>query len=126
MAHSPTVTATQKARQGDVLFRLVPRSAMPADARKATLVDGKYVAAHSETGHHHVVDPTEAVLYETADPFVAYLVLDDGVSAATSVHQKTGEHVHGPVNLLSRGSDWVWQVRRQREWLPEGLRAAAD
>ena len=124
--HSESKTYQFKGPQGDVLFRLVPRSTMPADARQAALVAGKYVAAHSETGHHHVVDPTEAVLYETSDPFVAYLVLDDGVSAATSVHQKTGEHVHGPVNLLNKGSDWVWQVRRQREWQPEGLRAAAD
>jgi hypothetical protein len=115
-----------KGEQGDVRFRLVPRASMPADVREAVKVDGKYVAAHSETGHHHVVDPTEAVLYETSDPFVAYLVLDDGVSAATSVHLKTGEHVHGPVTLVNKGIDWVWQVSRQREWQPEGLRAAAD
>lgn len=123
--HSPAKTFVQKGNQGDLRFIRVPSSAMPADARVAMKQNGLFVAGHSETGHHHVFDPTQAILFETSDPFVAYLVLE-GVSDVTISHQKSGEHVHGPVTLKNPGVDWVWQVRRQREWQPEGLRAAAD
>lgn len=126
MAHSTPQTYTTKGSQGDVRFLRVPRATMPADAAPAEREQGAYTVAHSESGHHHVVDPTQAILYETQDPFVAYLVLADDVDSATVTHLKSGEHVHGPVTLKSPGLDWVWQVRRQTEWQPEGLRAAAD
>lgn len=100
---------------------------MPADVREATKTkDGAFIVTHSETGHHHLVDATEAVLYETADPFIAYLMPVDGAESATVRHAKTGEHVHGEASLKNPGSDWVWRVSRQREWTPESIRAAAD
>lgn len=126
MARSEDKTFSVKGEQGDIRFRLVPRNSMPGDAREAEKVCGKYVVASSETHHHHVVDCTQAILYETADPFTAFLVLAEESESAICVHQKTGEHVHGDARLLNKGADFVWKVSRQREYFPEGLRKAAD
>lgn len=105
--------------QGDVYFVRVDR--VP-DGFAALPRDKPLVLAHSESGHDHVVDPTEAILYEGSDPLVAYLVLDSDV--ANVHHQKTYDYHH--TDGLGGGVGAVWQVRRQREYDPAGDRRAAD
>lgn len=105
--------------QGDVSFERVGE----VPDGYATVSPGKaLVLAHSESGHDHVVDPTEAILYEGRDPLRAYLVL--GTDVATVHHQK-GYDFHHSIGL-GGGTGAVWEVRRQREWDPAGERRAAD
>jgi len=127
--HSEPKTYIHKGDQGDLRFTVVPESSVPNEAIRSIAGRGEdgssvFIVGHSESGHHHIVDATEAVLYETPDPFIAYLRLADGDAIIT--HQKTGEHVHGPVTLKNPGPGNVWRVSRQREYFPEGLRRAAD
>ena len=111
--------------QGDVLFRRV--AALPADAR-AVPHTGLVVVAHSETGHHHAIDSKAISHFEIPDdPLVCYLRMDDGLGdlgGVDVVHHRAWD-THETMRLLGKAGD-IWEVRRQREWSPEGWRRVED
>lgn len=101
--------------QGDVLFIRV--DSIPADAKKEK-GKGK-VCAHSETGHHHSFDPDASVfVYSTADQLVSYL---DVKKPAILKHRRDFD-THEEV-LFDIGK---YEIRRQREYTPEGWRQIQD
>ena len=118
-------TATNRIAQGDVLFRRVP--AIPAEA-KAVKRRGPIVVAHSETGHNHVIEDLSVEQFDVpGNPLVCYLQLTDGCQDVGGVdvkHLRTWD-THEAVRLLGNSGD-IWEVRRQREWSPEGWRRVAD
>lgn len=120
-------TATDRIAQGDVLFRRV--SAVPANAKRVER-KGPLIVAHSETGHHHVVEQDHVSMFEVpGNPLVAYLQLEGPCEMGGGidvVHQRPWD-THETVRLLGTpaGSD-VFEIRRQREWAPEGWRRVAD
>lgn len=105
------------AAQGDVMFIRV--DSIPASAIKAEAKDGQFIVAHSETGHNHVLDSRNAqMLIDKTNDFVAYIK----ISKETEVkHQRTFD-THESL-LLAPGN---YEVRRQREYVPEGFRRVAD
>lgn len=104
--------------QGDVLFRRI--DALPADATPAKAEAGQFVVAHSETGHNHVVMERPGVRYFTAmDELRAYLVVEGDPAPVEHLRSFDTHETFG----LTPG---VWEVRRQREYTPEGFRRAAD
>ena len=105
--------------QGDML--VIPIAAIPASAKKAEVVGDHYVLAHSETGHHHVIERAKAEVFEAADDaFVAYIhALGDG---AEITHQRPHD-THESL-MLSPGQNY--EVHRQREHVLEGFRKAQD
>ena len=106
------------AAQGDVMFRRI--EALPAEARPVDPANGAFVVAHSETGHNHVVlDRPGVRMFSAMDEFRAYLVVEN--EPATVEHQRSFD-THQPFAL----SPGIWEVRRQREYTPEGFRRAAD
>lgn len=104
--------------QGDVIFRRSQK--LPDDAVDAT-PEGQIIVALSETSHHHSIAPGEAKLFERAqrDPMVCFLAVDG--EHADVVHHRA-DHTHETVRLLHG----LWEVKRQREWTPEGLRQVRD
>lgn len=105
--------------QGDIL--IIPINAIP-DTAKAAAADGAhYIVAHSETGHNHVIEKHRAEVFEAADDsFIAYVrALGDG---AEIVH-KRDFHTHETIGLAP---NQTYQIRRQREYVPEGFRKAQD
>ena len=104
--------------QGDVLFRRI-------DSLPEGVVEqphqGQIVVAHSETGHHHTVESSEARLFEraTRDPMLCYLVVD-GESASVTHHRPFDTHASFD---LGPG---CWEVRRQVERTPQGWRRVED
>lgn len=116
---------TKMAAQGDVLFRRVVALPKNAVERKRT---GALIVAHSETGHHHAIDSKAVSHFEVpGDPLVCYLRLDDGLGdlgGVDVVHHRSFD-THETIRLLGAPGD-IWQVRRQREWSPEGWRRVAD
>ena len=79
--------------------------------------NGSHILAHSETGHHHVVDGNAVRVFEQ-DEFVSYL---DVEKEANVVHLRSFD-THEPVSL----SPGQYRITRQREYTPEGFRRAAD
>lgn len=106
--------------QGDVLFRRV--DAIPDGFSAAQPEGGRHILAHSETGHHHVVDASDAIRFEGSNPLVAYLRLESDTADVT--HLRSFD-THGMV-CLEGGKGAIWEVRRQREWDGAAERSAAD
>lgn len=105
------------AAQGDVMFIRIKE--IPSDATPAKIEKGHFIVAHSETGHHHVIDSRNAqMLIDKTNQFVAYLK----VSEESEVKHQRSFDTHESV-LLSPGN---YEVRRQREYVPEGFRRVAD
>lgn len=105
-----------QARQGDVFFRRIKK--LPAGVMKADVVDGKYLVAHSETGHHHTMVADDVVLYYVDDPLVGYIEVK---SPTPLVHERSFD-THESV-LFEVG---IYEIRRQREHTPEGFRRVVD
>lgn len=115
-------TFLNQAAQGDLLIRRV--EAIPAHAKPATAEGGHYIVAHSETGHHHVIDelPT-TVVYTTDDPLVSYLqVIEATDQVETLLRHLRGHDTHETI-VVGPG---IYELRRQREYTPEGWRQVAD
>jgi hypothetical protein len=110
------------AAQGDVLFRRV--KVVPVGFVKEDR-SGPVVVAHSETGHHHEIEDLGCFRFTSpTDPMTAYLQLGDCDGGVSVVHKRAFD-THETLKLLGQPGD-VWQVRRQREWAPEGWRRVED
>ncbi len=112
------------AAQGDCYFRRVLK--VP-DGATEIRHEGRIVVAHSETGHHHAIDTLHARMYEVpGQTLVSYLQMDDGLTGGglDVVHHRPWD-THETLRLLGKPGD-VWEVRRQREWAPEGWRRVED
>lgn len=105
--------------QGDIL--IIPIAAIPAGAKPAQADGGIYVVAHSETGHHHVIEKSRAEVFEAADDaFIAYVRT---LGSGAEIIHKRDFHTHETIGLAPNQS---YEIRRQREWIPEGFRRAQD
>ena len=109
----------KRKNSGDVIFRRIPElpeGAKP-DAEKGDVV----TVAHSETGHNHSIHNSEAKLFQKleVDPMVCYLQITG--EYADVVHHRPFD-THETIRLL-KGD---WEVRRQREYTPEGWRRVED
>jgi hypothetical protein len=110
-----------QAAQGDVLFRRV--ASIPKGAKRQKR-KGPLVVAHSETGHHHSIHQPDVKLFTTADPFVCYLRLD--TPFADVVHHRPHD-THETLRLVGdKKAPSFYEVRRQREHTPEGMRMVQD
>lgn len=110
----------QPVAQGDVM--LIPVASLPdAGHAPAATENGAFVVTHSETGHHHVVleRPTVRMYQDTMDLFRSWLVVEG--EPADLEHLRPTD-THETVRL----EPGVWEIRRQREYAPEGWRRAAD
>jgi hypothetical protein len=112
------------AAQGDVLFRRV-RSVPKAAVEQKT--ERQIIVAHSETGHHHAIDATDGVrLFQPPNaPMICYLALE-GVEYADVVHHRPFD-THETLRLVGTPKKrTVFEVRRQREYTPQGWRRVED
>lgn len=111
-----TVT-TRPVAQGDML--IIPISDLPLNLKGATPEGAHFILAHSETGHHHVIERAKAEVYESADDsFIAYV---KALAPADITHQRPFD-THETVQL----SPGLYEIRRQREYVAEGFRKAQD
>lgn len=112
------ITVQNQAAQGDILLtkvRSLPGGDLTVEGLRA---DGQLVLARSSTAHHHVVEG-EARIHQTSDPLTSYLVVEG--EHADVVHLRPHD-THETLRLPTG----VWEVRRQREWTPEGWRRVED
>ena len=104
--------------QGDVYIKRIdklPRGAAPVEQEK----DGRYVLAHSETGHHHVMEAEHVTVHRLPDSIMDLFVT---VKRPTTLTHLRPHDTHEPI-LFDKG---VYHVRRQREYTLEGWRVAQD
>lgn len=110
-------TVHYMAAQGDLL--IIKTDAIPKTAKASTAENGKHILAHSETGHHHVIDSRSAqLLIDETNEFIAYLQVKED---AEVIHERSFD-THETLRLPAGN----YEIRRQREYTPEGFRRAAD
>lgn len=106
------------AAQGDIALRRI--SALPAGLNPISAENGKHILAHSKTGHHHTVLERPGVQHFSAmDEFRSYLVVEG--DPVDLVHERPFD-THETLRI----DPGIYEVRRQREYTPEGFRRAAD
>ena len=115
-------TFTNCAAQGDLLIRRI--NALPAGVKSVASEHGKFVVAHSETGHNHVIAERPNVrLYTTGDPMVSYLEVVEATDAAeTLIEHLRSYDTHESIAV----PPGIFEIRRQREYTPEGWRRVED
>lgn len=110
------------AAQGDVAFRRVDR--LPDGVNEVPAEKGEVIVTHSETGHHHTMvldrdsETPNVRMYSGENPLLAWLE----VNRPSVLEHKRSFDTHEPL-LFSPG---IYEVRRQREYTPEGYRQVQD
>lgn len=104
--------------QGDVFLRRI--DALPEGLVQVKAEDGRYVVAHSETGHHHAIAASNDVQVwsDPKDELKLYLAVDN----PTVLRHERSFDTHAPVEI----GPGLYALHRQREHTPEGWRRAAD
>lgn len=103
--------------QGDLMIRRIDK--LPAAVKKAEPEKGRHVLAHSETGHHHVIDSRNAQLFiDETNQFIAYL----SVAETSEIEHLRSFDTHEALRVTPGN----YEIRRQREHTPEGWRRAQD
>ena len=105
----------QYCAQGDLNIFAV--DAIPDELSELKPINGEHVLAHSETGHHHVIDGNTVRVFKQ-DDFVSYLE----VKKPATVRHLRAFDTHAPISL----PPGKYRVTRQREYTIEGFRVAQD
>jgi hypothetical protein len=115
-------TFENSAAQGDLMIRRI--EGLPAGAKKLASEKGLHVVAHSETGHNHVIADRPGVsLYTTGDPMISYLEVIEATDATeTLLEHLRSFDTHETIKI----PPGVFEIRRQREYTPEGWRRVED
>ena len=102
--------------QGDV--RLFKVDSLPEGVEKQK-TDGTLVVAHSETGHHDVIESQETEFFiDPKDPFTSFMKL----TKTEDLKHLRSFDTHETINIPAG----VWGIRRAREHTPEGYRMVID
>ncbi len=108
------------AAQGE--FVIIRIDAIPADVDMVDVdpENGSHIIAHSETGHHHVMDALRVKAFTPKKPDIYTMFLQ--VDEPTEVQHLRGWDTHESI-LVPTGN---YIVKRQREYTPEGFRKVQD
>ncbi len=110
------------AAQGDLMIRRI--SQLPSNVKPLNSQNGKFVVAHSETGHNHVIEAKPNVTwYGTDDPMISYLqVIEAGDAVECLLEHMRNYDTHETIKI----SEGTYEIRRQREYTPKGWRRVED
>lgn len=114
------LTDSRPVFQGDLMIRRL--AAVPAGLNEDSSEDAR-VVAHSETGHHHVLDG-DVTMYRSGDGMLA---VAECRSAVQLKHMRDFD-THETLEFSGGAGDdaFVIECRRQREHTPEGWRRVED
>ena len=117
-----TVSFRNSCAQGDLYIRRI--GALPDGVKPATAERGSYIVAFSETHHHHEIKARPNVkLYTTDDPMVSYLeVIEATDETETLLEHLRSFDTHETIKI----PPGIFEIRRQREYTPEGWRRIQD
>lgn len=103
--------------QGDLMIMRI--DSIPAKVKPAAVENNLHILAHSETGHHHVLDSRNADRFiDEMNAFCSYL----DVAEESEIRHLREFDTHEPL-LLEPGK---YIVKNAREHTPEGWRKSID
>ena len=104
--------------QGDVTLKACKE--IPFNLEKQTPENGLNILAHSETGHHHAVKIQDGVTVYDQDEFISYI--ENKTDNVIELKHYRNFHTHAPIGI----PPGKFKVTRQREYIADGYRRAAD
>lgn len=107
---------------GIIRADLIGITEVPSDAKEVKPENGLLLIAHSESGHHHYVDATQARFFEGAGSDLCYLQLAGEVAYLKHMKPAGAPDRHHTQSLDAP----LYIIKKQREETPEGWRAVAD
>lgn len=108
---------SKMAAQGDLLIMRIEK--LPEGVVEVPANGGHYILAHSETGHHHVIERSKTALYRLPEEiYEAFLV----VSQDAVIEHRRSFDTHHPLKV----EPGIYKIKRQREYTPQGYRRAQD
>lgn len=112
------------AAQGEMLIRRVDGFSASAEEGVERDNTGAYILAHSETGHHHVLDAgcVDTIKRQTENVPEGVGILQLIVKNPGAITHLRGYDTHEPIGLAPGN----YEIRLQREHSPEGYRRVAD
>ena len=110
------------AAQGDLLIRKI--DILPKGLKQVKAEKGFYIVAHSETGHNHVIaERPQVKLYSDDNPMVSYLeIVETTEKVEALIEHLRSFDTHETINIPAG----IYEIRRQREYTPEGWRRVED
>ena len=112
----------QIVRHGEVILK--PIASLPKEA-KLELVTNKYIVAHSETGHHHVLVTKEKT---DLSKFKVYSWNGDTYLEVPQIaelfHEKTGKDVHTPHKIVP--SFYKVNIKKSFNYFSKSLEKVRD
>ncbi|MBT9139216.1 MAG: hypothetical protein DDT31_01797 [Syntrophomonadaceae bacterium] len=119
------LTVIDSARQGELYVDKV--ESLPKGLRKIEPDNCIYVVAHSESGHHHVIEANQFInIYATDDPMLSYLEVIEVTDKVECLlkHLKDGLDSHNTFKFETG----IYELRNQSEAdrSPAGWRRATD
>lgn len=113
---------TTCAAQGDLLIRRIDK--LPGGLKPVAPEGGRYIVAHSETGHHHVIEARPHVrVFASDNPLLSYLQVIEATEQTEALLEHLRDYHRHETLAISPG---IYELRRQREYTPQGWRRAAD
>lgn len=115
-------TFKNQCAQGDLMIRRIEK--LPDGVKPLKADGGAFIVAHSETGHHHIIAERPNVqVFSTDDPMVSYLEVIEATDATeTLLEHLRSFDTHETIKI----PPGIFEIRRQREWVPEGWRRIQD
>lgn len=108
------------AKQGDLM--LISIEALPEGVVAQKNDNGYFVLAHSETGHHHAVLADNDVEFyaDPKDDMKSYFVVKKVIGSLLE-HMRSFD-THKSIKI----PPGIYELRRQREYTPQGWRKVED
>ena len=110
-------SGTKPLFQGDLM--ILPVDEIPDEAQELQTTGEHHVVAHSETGHHHVLNAQKARVFTVAATAMAMYA--KVLEQTELLHQRPYD-THEALSIPPGN----YQLLRQREGAPEGWRVVAD
>jgi len=112
-------TFKNQAAQGDILIRRI--DSMPERLGPVLKPEGDvFIVAHSETGHHHVIDKSPNVMIYKLNKFVSILQIK-GAQPVILYHKRDYD-THEALEI----DPGIYEMRTQREESLMGIQKAID
>ncbi len=112
-------TFKKVAAQGDLL--IIKIDELPKGLVKQQSETDRHVLAHSETGHHHVIESNDVDFYKIADNDMRSYIVVKGIIDKAIDHLRNFD-THESIAI----PPGIYELRRQREYIPEGWRKVQD
>ena len=112
------------AAQGDFVIRRIDH--IPVGVEEIKPDGGVFIVAHSETQHHHVITAERVKAYRPVDDKIFKMFLE--IDRLNGEEMPAIEHLRSfdTHEALQPSAPGVFEIRRQREYQPEGWRRVQD